>query len=89
MGKGSGQRPTDHDKFSANYDRIFSKTEGTVYFVETPTDIFWSRNKMEAQYKHVEFFWRDRAKYKEMSENKFKNYLGTKSKKKVWELKDD
>jgi hypothetical protein len=44
---------------------------------------------MDAQYKHIDYFWRDKAQYQEMTETRFKNYLGTKSKKNVWEINDD
>ena len=30
-GKGSKQRPTDHQKFSDNYDRIFAKKKQSDY----------------------------------------------------------
>ena len=30
-GKGSKQRPTDHQKFSNNYDRIFAKKKKSAY----------------------------------------------------------
>jgi hypothetical protein len=59
-----------------------------VYLVETPKEIFWSKSKMDTQYKHVEFFWRDRAKYREMPEFKFEKYKGM-TKKKVWEIIND
>ena len=45
-----------------------------IYLVETPKDVFWSERKMDAQYKHIEFFWRNKAKYKEMTSLQFKNY---------------
>lgn len=59
-----------------------------VYLVETPKDIFWSNSKMDTQYKHVEFFWRDKARYREMDEGQFKRYLIVKKNKKVWEIKE-
>jgi len=51
-----------------------SKDGPTVYVVETPSSIYWSLSKMTAQYRHVDFLWRDKARYKEMSEFRFKNY---------------
>lgn len=34
MGKGSKQRPTDHDVFSANFDAIFGSKEEYTYYYE-------------------------------------------------------
>ena len=30
-GKGSAQRPTDHQKFAENYERIFNKTKSSIW----------------------------------------------------------
>ena len=57
----------------------------TIYVVETPEEIFWSKRKMDTQYKHMEFLWRDRARYKEISEFKWGRLSAT-TKKKVWEI---
>ena len=57
----------------------------TIYIVETPEEIFWSRRKLDTQYKHIEFLWRDRARYKELSEFKWGRLSAT-TKKKIWEL---
>lgn len=56
-----------------------------VYIVETPDEIFWSKRKMDAQYRHMDFLWRDRAKYKELTEFKWGKLKET-TKKKVWEI---
>jgi len=47
----------------------------TVYLIETPKEIFWSHRKLDAQYKHLDFLYKDRARYKEMAEEKFNNYV--------------
>jgi len=57
----------------------------TVYVIETKKDIWWSRSKMDATYKHIEFFWRDKARYKEMTMKRF-NQLRQTTDKKVWEI---
>jgi hypothetical protein len=57
----------------------------TVYIVETPSEIFWSKRKMETQYRHMDFLWRDRAKYKELSEFRWAKLSST-TKKKVYEI---
>lgn len=59
-----------------------------VYFIETPRELYWSRRKLDVTYKHVEFLYRDKAKSKQMDEDRFKAYKG-KSKKKVIHLKGD
>ena len=56
-----------------------------VYVIETKQDIWWSREKIDAQYKHVEFFYKDRAKYREMSMKKF-NQIRQSTPKKVYEI---
>ena len=57
----------------------------TIYIVETPNDIFWSKRKMDAQYRHVSFLWRDRARYKELTEFKWGRLSAT-TKKSIWEI---
>jgi hypothetical protein len=57
----------------------------TVYLIETPKDIFWSRRKQATQYEHVKFLWRDKAFYREIPETKF-IVIKSKTTKKVWEL---
>lgn len=45
-----------------------------VHLVETPREIFWSNRKLTAQWKHIDFLYKDKARYKEMTEDKFKEY---------------
>ena len=52
-----------------------SKDGPTLYIIETPSNVYWSPCKMATQYRHVDFLWRDKARYKEMSEFRFKNYI--------------
>jgi hypothetical protein len=59
-----------------------------IYVVETPKEVFWSKSKMDAQYHHVQYFWKNKAKYKEMTDIKFKNFKNI-SNKKFWELNDE
>lgn len=56
-------------------------TTTTVYSVETPKEVFWSNRKMTAQWKHLEFLYRDRARYKEMTEDQFDRYKSSSKKK--------
>jgi hypothetical protein len=56
-----------------------------VYVIETPSNIWWSKRKLTAQYKHVSFLWRDKARYKEMVASKF-DRLVSRTTKKVEEL---
>lgn len=56
-----------------------------VFVIETKKDIWWSREKIDAQYKHVEFLYRDKARYREMSMKKF-NQLKSSTTKKVYEI---
>lgn len=51
-----------------------TETTGIVYLVETPREIFWSERKLTSQYKHLDFLYKNRARYKEMPEVKFKSY---------------
>ena len=36
-----------------------------IYFIETPTDIFWSDRKLSVIYKHIEFSRKDKTRYLE------------------------
>ena len=58
-----------------------------VYVVETPDEIFWSERKMETQYKHIEFLWRDKARFKELTRNQWR-LLKKRTKKRIWEITD-
>ena len=60
-----------------------------IYLIETPKDIFYSNEKIDTQYEHVEYLWRDKARYREMSDQQFKRYLIVKKGKNVWEINDD
>lgn len=62
-------------------------TDKKVYVIETPKEIFWSDCKMDAQYAHVDFLYRDRARYKEVTPLKFRNMTQT-TKKKVIHLEE-
>lgn len=68
-------------------DNKISKDGPMVYCVETPTALYWSASKMTAQYRHVDFLWRDKARWKEFSEFKFKQYT-KKLSKEVLEIKE-
>jgi len=56
-----------------------------VYMVETPKEIFWSKMKMDRDYKHIEYLYRDKARAKEMTEERFKKYRNNTSKQ-FWEI---
>ena len=60
---------------------------GTVYSVETPKEVFYSNRKLDAQYKHLEYLYRDRARYKEMTQDQFNKYKES-SKKKFIQLEE-
>jgi len=62
-----------------------SEDEEMVYIIETPDEIFWSKRKQPVQYRHVDFLWRDRARYKEITAFKWGRLSAT-TKKKIWEL---
>lgn len=47
------------------------KTEEVVYIIETPGEVFWSRSKIDATYRHVEFLYKDKARYKEVPSWRF------------------
>lgn len=55
-----------------------------IYVIETPNYILWSKSKMTAQYKHVEFMRRDRARFKSIPGRRLAQLL--KSPKPVSEL---
>ncbi len=59
-----------------------------IYYVETPDSVFWSSRKMDVQYKHVEYLYRDKVKYKSCSKKLF-NGLQSTSKKKFYELNEE
>mgnify|MGYP003543810601 CR=1 FL=1 len=52
-----------------------------VYIVETKKEVFWSKTKLDAQFKHIEFLYKDQARFKEMTEEAFKKYTEKLSKK--------
>ena len=87
MSKGSVRRPEDNKQYESNYDRIFNMQD-KIYFIETPKEIYWSPRKLDVAYKHIEFLYRDKAKAKELPEDKFKSYQN-RSKKKLVRLQGD
>jgi hypothetical protein len=56
-----------------------------MYYVETPTEVFYSRRKLDVQFKHIEYLWRDNARYKEVASHKWEQLLNI-TKKKTWEI---
>lgn len=44
-----------------------------MYCVETPTELWYSGSKIDATYKHIQFLYRDRAKYFEISDKDFES----------------
>ena len=52
----------------------------TVYLIETSREVFWSNRKLDAQFHHVSFLYKDKARYKEMEEEKFNTYAKHSSK---------
>ena len=84
MGKGSSRRPTDHDKFSESYDKIF-KQESKMYIIETKDEVFYSERKLDVTFKHVEFLYRDNVRYKELTPEQF-DKLKMRNKKKFIKL---
>ena len=57
---------------------------GIVYVVETQDKIFWSQRKLDATYKHTQFRYKDRVRYREVDaarstppDNKELIHLGT------------
>ena len=87
MGKGSAQRPTDKVKFDDNYDKIFRRNtmDSKVYVIETKDEVFWSSRKLDIAYKHIEYLYRDRVRYKEFTKEQFAK-MKVKNKKKFVEL---
>jgi hypothetical protein len=65
-----------------------NKANETVYVIETPDELFWSHRKMDATYKHVDYLWRDRAKYRELAVDKWKALSKT-TKKKIYEVSQE
>ncbi len=43
----------------------------TLYIVDTPQALYYSTSKLEATYKHVEFSYKDKARYKEVQQSKY------------------
>lgn len=66
---------------------INQEDKSMTYYIETPKEIFWSYSKLDATYRHVEFLYRDRAKFKEMKSDRFRSYLKN-TPKKAYEIKD-
>jgi hypothetical protein len=54
-----------------------------IHLVETPNDVFWSKRKMTATYKHCEFLYN-----RELPQVKFNNFKEL-STKQFWEMKDE
>lgn len=53
-----------------------------IYLIETKQEVFWSKRKMDRDYKHAtEFLYRDRAKAKEMQPKQFERFKRNTSKK--------
>lgn len=65
-----------------------TKEQSVIYYIETPKEIFWSPRKMNVTWKHIEFLYRDKARAKEMPEDKFFAMLKG-STKKPYELDDE
>jgi hypothetical protein len=58
----------------------------SVYLIETKKEIFWSNRKLDRDWKHAtEFLYRDRAKAKEITEERFKK-LKNNTPKKLYEI---
>jgi len=64
------------------------KHQDTIYYIETPREIWWSKRKMDVTFKHVEMLYKDKARSKQAEEDKFKRYI-KKVDKKIYELKGD
>jgi len=46
-----------------------------IYIIETKGEVFWSKRKMDRDYKHAtEYLYRDRAKAKEMAPKQFDRF---------------
>ena len=58
-----------------------------IYVVETPRELFWSNRKINAQWKHIEFLYKDKARYKEFTEDKWSDYA-SKANKKLIQLEE-
>jgi hypothetical protein len=57
--------------------------EDKIYLIDTKSHILWSSVKMKATYKHVEFLFRDRAKFKEVSSDQFNKLVRSTNKKMI------
>ena len=79
MGKGSSRRKGVG--YTDNYDEVFMKDK--VYIVETSDEIFWSKRKMDVTHQHVKYLYRDKARYKQMDEDKFTKYIENTNKKAI------
>ena len=55
------------------------------YVIETPKEVFWSKQKIDATYKHVEFLYRDKAKWREIPDQNWKRFQKN-CNKKLWEI---
>lgn len=78
MSKGSKQRPTDKDKFDANYDRIFGEKKKVEI-----NDEFWIKQgyrlvdgNLRNQVYINNLAWRDPGKYKELEPKAHKELDG-------------
>lgn len=56
-----------------------------VYIIETPKEVFWSYKKMDTTYKHVEYLYRDKAKYRELEGARWKKFK-SQTKKSIYEI---
>jgi hypothetical protein len=73
---GKGDRRRRGKGYEDNYDNIFGGSmEDMIYLVETPKEIFWSKRKMDTHAKHIEFLFRDKARYKVQKESLFQRYI--------------
>jgi hypothetical protein len=54
-----------------------------IYLIDTKSHILWSSVKMKATYKHVEFLFRDRAKFKEVTSDQFNKLVRSTNKKMI------
>ena len=57
-------------------------SDAIFYCIELKKDVLWSRSKMDAQYRHAcDYMFRDRAKYKEVTQKRFNQWKSTSNKK--------
>lgn len=53
-----------------------------IYLIETKQEVFWSKRKMDRDYKHAtEFLYRDKARAKQMSPKQFDRFKRNTAKK--------